>query len=135
MTRATRGHDGPSHGGERGSAIAEFVMVGALVLLVILALVQLTLALWVRTMLIDAAAEGARYAALEGSSLEEGTQRTREVIAMSLGAGYEESVTARAEDAAGWGVIVVEVQAPMPVLGLLGPSGGLSVTGRAAVEQ
>ncbi|PFG19191.1 TadE-like protein [Serinibacter salmoneus] len=110
-------------------------MVGALVLLVILALVQLTLALWVRTMLIDAAAEGARYAALEGSSLEEGTQRTREVIAMSLGAGYEESVTARAEDAAGWGVIVVEVQAPMPVLGLLGPSGGLSVTGRAAVEQ
>ena len=45
--------------GERGSAVAEFVLVSALVLALFLGVVQVALAQHVRTLLVDAAAEGA----------------------------------------------------------------------------
>lgn len=67
MTPQERGSARHEHGPapqERGSAVAEFTMVSALVVLVVFALVQLTFALWVRAVLTDAAAEGARLAAL-----------------------------------------------------------------------
>ncbi|RIJ01598.1 pilus assembly protein, partial [Clavibacter nebraskensis] len=51
---------------DRGSAPAEFVMVGALLVVLALSVVQLALALHVRTTVLDAAAEGARTAALAG---------------------------------------------------------------------
>ncbi|WP_414172598.1 TadE/TadG family type IV pilus assembly protein [Clavibacter tessellarius] len=43
---------------DRGSAPAEFVMVGALLVVLALSVVQLALALHVRTTVLDAAAEG-----------------------------------------------------------------------------
>ncbi|MDQ2661335.1 MAG: pilus assembly protein, partial [Actinomycetota bacterium] len=48
---------------ERGSAVAEFTLVGILLTVLALAVVQLALALHVRNTMLDAAAEGARYAA------------------------------------------------------------------------
>ena len=57
--------------------MAEFVLVGVLLTALLLAVVQLALALHVRNTVLDAAAEGARYAALAGSSAEAGVQRTR----------------------------------------------------------
>ena len=49
---------------EEGSAVAEFSLVGVLLTALLLAVVQLALALHVRNTVLDAAAEGARYAAL-----------------------------------------------------------------------
>ncbi len=48
-----------------GSAIVEFVLVSVLVVVLILALVQLGVALYIRNSLVAAAAEGARYAAAD----------------------------------------------------------------------
>lgn len=110
-------------------------MVGALVVVLVLGLVQLALALWVRTALIDAAGEGARFAALHDGDLDSGARRADAVAAMSLGAGYVETVETRVDAAAGYDVVVVELTAPLPVLGLLGPSGTLTVTGRAVQER
>lgn len=110
-------------------------MVAALLLVVVLAVVQLAFALWVRTALIDAAGEGARLAALDGADLAAGSQRAREIAAMSLGSGYLEAAAARREARAGYDVIVVELTAPLPVLGLLGPGGSLTVTGSAVAER
>ncbi|WP_234417521.1 MULTISPECIES: TadE/TadG family type IV pilus assembly protein [Miniimonas] len=115
--------------------MAEVVMVGALVVVLVLGLVQLALALWVRTALIDAAAEGARTAAMYDGDLAAGTDRALEVVGMSLTPGYAESATARVESGAGYDVVVVEVRAPLPVIGLLGPSGSLTATGRAVAER
>lgn len=120
--------------GERGSAVVEFVLVSVLVVMLVLGLVQLTLALHVRNTLIDSASEGARYAALSGSSLGAGVDRTRELIRTTLSPRYAEEVSASAVDDDGVALVRIEVSAPLPVLGLLGPAGVVTVAGHAVPE-
>ena len=110
-------------------------MVGALVLVLVLAVLQLALTLWVRTTLIDASAEGARHAALLDGDLAAGEQRTREIVAMTLSGDFAESVTAHRDSQLGYDVVVVQITAPLPMLGLLGPSGVITVQGRAVAER
>src|SRR5690606_21916566 len=74
---------------DRGSAVVEFVLVSGMLVLLVLAVLQLGLALHVRNALIAAAGEGARFAALADTGPEEGADRTRELVTASLGAGYE----------------------------------------------
>lgn len=121
--------------GERGSAIVEFVAVGALVILVFLALVQLALVLHVRNLLQDSAAEGARYGAASGATLQDAVARTRLLIDAALPASYADAVTARHSSADGVGTVVVDVTAPTPVLGLLSFGPTVSVTARAIDED
>ncbi|HAM26986.1 MAG TPA: pilus assembly protein, partial [Microbacteriaceae bacterium] len=59
-----------------GSAVAEFAMVGALLTVLTLSVIQLGLALHIRNTVLDAAAEGARFAALADNGLEDGAART-----------------------------------------------------------
>ncbi|HSP76544.1 MAG TPA: TadE family protein [Cryobacterium sp.] len=133
MTRA-RGSRARSLGGEEGSAAAEFVMVGALLTVLTLAIMQLGLALLVRNTVLDAAAEGARYAALADSGLGEGTARTRELITTSIGPAYATDVEASYGDYGGFPSVQVRVVAPLPLLALFGVDRGLEVVGHAAVE-
>ncbi|UFU05479.1 pilus assembly protein [Ruania halotolerans] len=95
---------------------------------------QLALTLHVRTVLIDAAAEGARFAALHGSSVAAGQERTAALIDATLPSVYAEQVTAELGSSDGVELVQVHVSVPVPVLGLLGPSGVISVTGRAVAE-
>lgn len=115
--------------------MAETVLVGALVVVLILGIVQLAYALWVRTVLIDAAAEGARHAALLDGDLASGEERALLIAREAVAGDYVESASATVEPQAGFDVVVVEIVAPVPVLGLLGPTGTLTATGRAVVEQ
>lgn len=119
---------------DRGSAPVEFVLVGALLTAVILAVLQLALALHVRTTLIDAAAEGARQAALADSSLPEGIAHTRQLITTAVGERYAADVEAGLGTFGEHPVVIVTVRAPLPVAGLFGPDRALEVTGRAALE-
>ena len=122
-------------GDERGSAPAEFVMVGALLSVLFLSVVQLALALHIRNTVIDAASEGARFAALADSSLEAGAERTRYLIDTAVGGGLGAEVTARSVNWLGSPVAEVTVQCPLPLLGLWGVDGGLEVAGHAPIEQ
>lgn len=111
-------------------------MTSVLVITIAMGLIQLGLALHVRNTLISCAAEGARLGAREGSTPQEGVARTESMIAASLSPRYAESVTAHVETTAdGVEVVVVEVSAPLPVIGLVGPTGGLDVRGRAFDER
>lgn len=121
--------------GERGSAVAEFVMVSVLVLALFLGVVQVAFALHVRALAIDAAAEGARLAARADRSPDDGVARTRELLAASLTASYADDVAATTTQRAGLRVIEVTVRAPLPVVGLLGPSGTMTVSGHALAER
>jgi hypothetical protein len=123
-----------SLGGEDGSAAAEFVMVGALLTVLTLGVMQLGLALLVRNTVLDAAAEGARYAALADSGLGEGAARTRELITTSIGPAYATDVEASYGDYGGFQSVQVRVVAPLPLLALFGVERGLEVVGHAAVE-
>lgn len=120
---------------DRGSAVAEFTLVGVLLTVLALAVVQLALALHVRNTVLDAAAEGARYAALAGSSLGDGIERTRDLIGAAISAEYADEVTASRTSIGGVPAVEVTVRATLPVVGLLGLQRGLEVAGHAAIED
>jgi hypothetical protein len=100
----------------------------------VLAVVQLALALHVRNTVLDAAAEGARFAALAGSSAGAGEQRTRDLIGAAISPTYASDVSASSTSIGGAPAIAVTVRTALPVIGLLGPPRGLEVTGHAAIE-
>jgi len=119
---------------DAGSAVAEFVLVGALTTVLFAGVLQLALVQHVRSTLVDCAAEGARYGALADRSPADGAARATELIASALHPRYASDVTARRTVADGLDVVRVEVTAPLPVLGLLGPGGTLTVAGHALEE-
>lgn len=123
---------GPSaSSGERGSAVVDFVLVGALLTLVVVAVIQLALVLYVRNTLIDAASSGARYGTLADRSPQDGVERTRSLISGTLSAGYAEDVTYARTGEGAAAMLQIRVSAPLPVIGLIGPGGGIEVTGHA----
>ena len=120
---------------ERGSAVAEFTLVGILLTVLALAVVQLALALHVRNTLLDAAAEGARYAALAGSDERAGHRaHARPHRGSDLGRVRATTSPRDARRSAASPTVAVTVRATLPVIGLLGVDRGLEVTGHAAVE-
>lgn len=130
----TRGRLRATWRDDSGSAAAEFVLVAGLLTLLTLSVMQLALALHVRNTVLDAAAEGARAAALADSGLAEGVDRTRDLISAALGPGYARDVTAQLGEYLGHPSAAVTVRTPLPLIGLVGIDGGLEVTGHAAVE-
>lgn len=108
--------------------------MGVLLTVLALAVVQLALALHVRNTLLDAAAEGARFAALAGSTPADGTSRTRDLISAAISPDYANDVSVGTASIGGVPAIEVTVRATMPVIGLLGVERGLEVAGHAAIE-
>ena len=104
-----------------------------LLLVVVLAVVQVGLAVFVRATLASAAAEGARVAAVSGGDAGAGTRRTRAALDASLAEGVVESVATTSTTRAGMKVVDVEVRARLPLVGMLGPS-VLVVHGHALEE-
>jgi len=117
-----------------GAATAEFVMVVGLLTVLTLSVLQLGLALHIRNTVLDAASEGARFGSLADNTPADGAERTRELIASALGAGYASTVTAERRTFRGADATVVTVSAPLPLIGLIGIDGGLEVSGHAARE-
>lgn len=124
----------PSRPEEQGSAVVDFVLVGALLTTFFLAIIQLTLVLHVRNTLIDAAASGARYGTLADRTAADAEQRTRSLIGIALNEGFSEQVTAQEVTVQGMRTLEVTVRSPMPVIGLIGPRDMLEVRGHAAVQ-
>ncbi|MCI2959118.1 pilus assembly protein [Agromyces atrinae] len=120
---------------ERGSAIAEFSLVSVLLTALVLGVVQLALSLHVRNTTLDAAAEGARYAALADTGLDAGIERTKDLIATAVGPAYATDVRAAYVEFAGVPAVEVRVVTSIPLVGLLGVERGLDVSGHAALES
>ncbi|WP_231294233.1 TadE/TadG family type IV pilus assembly protein [Mobiluncus curtisii] len=129
--------------GESGSEPASFALVMPLVLILVLGLLQLSLALWVRTTLIDAAGAGAHAAALAGAPESAADETVRGVLASTLGSGYVHTVSAQRVGLAmlpgsfatsDLEVMEVQVKAPMPIIGLFGV-GDMTAVGHAVIEE
>ncbi|MDR6988945.1 Flp pilus assembly protein TadG [Paenarthrobacter nitroguajacolicus] len=120
---------------ERGSAVVDFVLVGALLTLFFMAIVQLTLVLHVRNTLIDAAASGAGYGALADRTAADARARTAELIRTSLNSEFSGDIVSADVIVDGIPTLEVTVKAPLPVVGLIGPSGLLEVKGHAALSS
>src|SRR5918994_2099749 len=66
-----------------------------LITVLTLAVLQLGLAVYVRNVVHDAAVEGAFHAALADTSLDEGAQRTRDIVTRTVGPEYAADVMVR----------------------------------------
>lgn len=122
-----------SSASENGSALAEFVFISALVALLCAGIFQLAFALHVRNTLIDCAGEGARHAALQGTSLQDGVNHTKQLIEAALPSSYSRDVAAFITEHEGIAVVEVQIRAPLPLTGFVGPNLVLT-SGRAMVE-
>jgi hypothetical protein len=118
---------------DRGSALAEFVLVGSLVTLLFLALLQLAIDFHVRNVLAACAADGARYAAnADVRSPTAGVVQARAEVRQLL----DQSViaSARIVEVDRQPIVVVTVKAQLPtVFGLL-PALPVRVQGESLVE-
>lgn len=120
---------------ERGSAVVDFVLVGALLTMFFLAIIQLALVLHVRNTLIDAAASGARYGTLADRGAADARQRTEELIGTALNESFAQDIETREVTFEGLLTLEVRVRAPMPMVGLIGPRDLLEVKGHAAINN
>lgn len=120
---------------DRGSAPAEFVMVGALLTVLVLSIIQLGITLHLRNIVLDAATQGAQFAALADNDLADGAGRSKEVISVALGPEFADDIDARYGSYLGRRSAIVTVTAPLPLIGLVGIDRGLEVSAHAAVEM
>ena len=119
---------------ERGSAVVDFVMVGALLTMFFLAIIQLTLVLHVRNTLIDAAASGARHGTLADRGASDAEARAADLIGTALNAEFAQDISTAEVTFQGLRTLEVTIKAPMPVIGLIGPRDLLEVKGHAAIQ-
>ncbi|MEG3615565.1 TadE/TadG family type IV pilus assembly protein [Isoptericola haloaureus] len=112
----------------------EFALVSALLVALFLGVVQVALALHVRAVVIDAAAEGARLAARTDRDLSAGAQRTRDLLTSAIGERYAGEIAVGRTRRDGLDLIRVTVSAPLPVVGILGPTGAMTLDGHAVDE-
>jgi len=122
-------------GAERGAAVVDFVLIGALLTLLFLAIVQLTLVLHVRNTLIDAAASGARYGTLADRNDGDARERTVQLITAALNPDFARDVGTSESTFQGIRTLEVTVRAPLPVIGFIGPRALLEVKGHAAIQR
>lgn len=113
----------------------DFVLVGALLTALTLAVLQLGFAVYVRNIVHDAAVEGAHYAALADTSLADGAERTRVAITRAVGGSFAEGITVSESDRLGHPTAVVTVRTTLPIIGLLGVPYGLEVDADAPMES
>ncbi|HEV7194928.1 MAG TPA: TadE/TadG family type IV pilus assembly protein [Pedococcus sp.] len=120
---------------EAGAAVADFVLVGSLLVVLFVGVLQVGLSLYVRNTLISCSSEGARLGARADANPADGIARTRALIDASLPRQFASDVTAQVVQVDGIRVLSVRVRAPLPVIGLLGPARGFDVVGRAFLER
>ncbi|MEZ2392060.1 TadE family protein [bacterium RCC_150] len=118
---------------ERGSAVVDFVLVGALLTAFFLAIVQLALVLHVRNTLIDAASSGARYGTLADRTATDARERTAELIGTALNGDFARDISTSEADFQGLRTLEVTVRSPLPMIGLIGPGAALEVKGHAPI--
>jgi hypothetical protein len=120
--------------GDRGNAPAEFVLVSALLVSLVLGLLQVLFMGYVRHSLTAAAIEGARQASLVDVSAGEALVLTRELISQSLSSEYGNNIVLRASQKLGVPTSEIIITAPIPVLGLWSSGGRFEVTAHAPRE-
>lgn len=135
MRRARTPLDALGEDTDAGSSPVEFVLVGALLTVLTLAVLQFGLAVYVRNVVHDAAVEGAFHAALADTSLDDGARRTREIVTRTVGGEYAADISVRETQALGHPTVEVRVQAVLPLVGLLGAPRTMEVTAHAPIES
>ena len=118
---------------DRGSAVVEFVLVGALVVVLATGLLQLALTLHVRNIMASCASEGAHVGALAVREPADGEARAVQLAEAALG-GRTITATSREVTDSGTTVVEITLTTSVPMLGLWG-GGTMSATAHAIEES
>jgi len=119
---------------ERGNAPAEFVLVSALLVALVLGLLQVVMMGYSRHVLTSAAAEGARQASLLDVSEQQARQVTRELITHSLSGSYAKNIGFANATVEGVPTVKVTIVAPVPLFGVWSSPGTLEVVAHAPLD-
>ena len=79
---------------ERGSAVADFVLVAFPMLALFVGTVSVSFASYARTVILDATVEGARFASLADQTTDAGIEKTKNLVRSSLGPAFVMTVAA-----------------------------------------
>jgi Flp pilus assembly protein TadG len=97
---------------EGGAAVVEFVLVSAVAVVLAMSLAQLGLFLWERNALMGSLSEGARVAATEGRTVDDGRRVASELLRRSAGGRVADAVPIEGTQAAG--VVVLRAEGTLP---------------------
>jgi len=119
---------------ERGSAPAEFILVGLLLTALTLAVLQFGLAMYARNIVQDAAVEAAFHAALADTSDAAAERRAHDVVTGALGRDVIDWALITRMSMNGVEMVKVDLGATYPLVGLFGIPAGSVVTAHAPAE-
>jgi TadE-like protein len=97
---------------EGGSAVVEFVLVSAVAVVLAMSLAQLGLFLWERNALMGSLSEGARVAATEGRTVDDGRRVATELLRRSAGVRVADAVPIHGAQTAG--VVILRAEGTLP---------------------
>jgi Flp pilus assembly protein TadG len=97
---------------EGGSAVVEFVLVSAVAVVLAMSLAQLGLFLWERNAVMGSLSEGARVAATEGRTVDDGRRVAAELLRRSAGGRVADAVPIQGTQTAG--VVVLRAEGTLP---------------------
>ena len=120
---------------DRGNAPAEFVLVSALLVSMVLGLLQVLMMGYVRHALSAAAAEGARQASLLDLTESQALRVTQGLVTQSLSATYATDISLARSSLLGTPTSEVVIVAPIPVLGVWSVGGSFRVVAHAPLER
>jgi Flp pilus assembly protein TadG len=127
-----------SHDGERGAAVADFVLVSILIVTLLLAVLQVAVYVHMRNVVTASAQEGARFAANADVDSSVGADRTVEIVGQATSARTARGLSCtstQAVDPTGLTLVVVRCTGSVPsLLAGLGNLLPVDVTGRAVKE-
>jgi hypothetical protein len=116
--------------------VVDFVLVLLVLIPLVVGILQLALVLHVRNTLASAAAEGARHAAVAGSSAPAGRAKIDGLVDGALSEDFVRSVTVRPAEVGGAPGYEAVVEADIGLLGLKALGGvQVRVAGHAVAEQ
>jgi hypothetical protein len=119
---------------ERGNAPAEFVLVSALLVALVLGALQVVMVGYTRLVLTSAAAEGARAGSVMDATPVDAVAHTAALIESSLSPRYSRQIAASQSSALGVPTIEVRVVAPFPAVGLWSVGGVMEVSAHAPLD-
>ena len=97
---------------EGGAAVVEFVLVSAVAVVLAMSVAQLGLFLWERNALMGSLSEGARVAATEGRTVDDGRRVATELLRRSAGGRVADAVPIEGTETAG--VVVLRAEGTLP---------------------
>lgn len=103
---------GGTFAAEAGAAVVEFVLVSAVAVVLAMSLAQLGLFLWERNALMGSLSEGARVAATEGRTVDDGRRVATELLRRSAGGRVADAVPIEGTETAG--VVVLRAEGTLP---------------------